>query len=176
MTLKEHEETCLMRIVQCSYCNIQGIQACERIHHENKDCPQKPIPCKLCTKQITSENINIHMMHECPKRNTKCSMCCQEMRADNLPRHEQSRCRQRPIKCTNVGCRDYIPSEQMSKHMHYECKMRSVLCRQCGTHITELKVLTQQHKCRNHYHGREKREKTMECGQPHITAASEQKC
>ena len=133
--LRDHEESCPMRVVQCSYCDIDGLQACDQNEHEANICPARPIPCKLCCTKIPADNISNHMRESCSKRTTQCQMCGKEMRVDHLLRHEERQCKQRPTKCTNEGCKEYVAYQHLSEHIHKECVMRSVLCRRCGSYI-----------------------------------------
>jgi hypothetical protein len=130
--LETHELECEQRLVKCIYCDIDDLQAREKVEHEEKLCKLKPTSCPSCEFQLLSQDLLHHMNKDCMRRLERCQFCNEHIRFDAMHHHTTQVCKQRLLPCP-FDCGMHIPHAKLTAHKRTDCEMRRVRCTKgCG--------------------------------------------
>ena len=92
-----------------------------------KGCEYEPVPCTLdCGEKIVRINLTDHKEKECPLRPVVCKHCAWEGTSQALNDH-YSTCKEYPVSCPNGCSTDTISSQNIEDHLQ-ECPEQQVAC------------------------------------------------
>jgi len=146
-TVENHDNTCGLRLIECSDCKKTDILRKDIDSHKTDECPHRIVECVLgCDKMdLQFRNIETHYITECVNRMIQCNYCNNEFM--HKEEHDE-KCLQKPINCKHCG--DRMLRFYLADHEE-ECVLRQIACEDCDDVVVYNQLLDHFDVCRNRY-------------------------
>lgn len=110
-----HENTCDKKMVSCSKCGTQVPQA-KLTNHETKSCVKRTVSCQWCKQEMIFEQQEKHQGN-CPNSPVKCEKCSKQVPKSEMKTHKEEECPHRIVDCPVPDCNMKLPLDQFYNHI-----------------------------------------------------------